>query len=91
MEGLAAVVSVDVGQQQKTSPIWVRGQKKAGGPCIRALLGKHRTAREGQDEETASFCRVLATAGDRDLKSPDEHLNKSGMLPARHVDPSDGF
>jgi len=48
LEGLAGVVFGDVGQQQKTSPIWVRGQKKAGGPCIRVVLGKHRTAREGK-------------------------------------------
>jgi hypothetical protein len=73
-----------VGVGQQLAPDAGSKSEEDGGPCIlkEYIVRIFGTRTQPQRSGTGSRRHT----GDRELKSPDEQLGKSGVLPVRHVD-----
>ena len=88
MEGLAGVVAAGVGQQQKTSPIWVEVRKKQAGRALRSPReAQPQRPGKGKMKRRPHFAGFLPEREIGAWKVRTNFLSKSGMLPARLVDP----
>jgi hypothetical protein len=70
-----------VGVGQQLAPDAGSKSEEDGGPCI---LKEYVFSGRTQPQRSGTGSR--RHTGDRELKSPDEQLGKSGVLPVRHVD-----